>query len=333
MQAKLKDGTIVTIRDAQSSDYPAIAHLYALPTYASARTFTGADKFRIRFNEEKSFTREDLQHEYLTGRENDGMLLAEIDGRPIGMLAYGAKAIVDKPDGTTDPVPYIGQFSVEESWRGKGVGAILKNEFYARMKEAGFDKVTLDVFTENKNALRMYEEEGFQVVNAAYDFVDLRDLPSIETPGIKIKFAKAGDWETVRDLEAALNPLSPNDEHIYDDTGRHNMDEPAFKDAIANGNPIFIATKDDGTPVGYACMQKKIGNQENRLPKTLGDIYNLAAENAGTFKAIISAAGDFARNNGITSIRTYAVPGEQKAELLEDVGFRKFRQFMVDLRL
>lgn len=332
MQTKLKDGRILTIRDAQPSDYSAVAHLYALPTYASALKYTGADKFKSIFNEEKSFTPDDLR-EYLNGKQSDGILLAEVDGRPIGMLGYKAAAIIDKPDGTTEPLPYLSQFAVEESFRGQGIGTVLMDEYYARMRRQGFDKATLDVFTGNTKALHMYEEAGFEVVNAAYDFVDLRDMPSINVPGIKVDFARASDWETVRTLEATLNALSPDEEHIYDDTGRHTMDEAAFNRAMANGDRIFIARNEDGTPVGYACMEKKIGRQENRLPKTLGDIQKMAGQDGNVFKAILSAAGEFAKNNGITSIRTYAVPGDQKSEALETVGFRKFRQYMVDRNL
>ena len=55
----------------------------------------------------------------------------------------------------------IEEIGVDKSRRGEGAGALLMTFLKADAKEKGYEKIELDVWEFNKNALRFYESQGF----------------------------------------------------------------------------------------------------------------------------------------------------------------------------
>ncbi len=326
------------IRPANESDYDQIARIYALPTRASAGKFTGADQFKSVFNYKDGFTRKTLD-EYLNADPDDGILVAEVDGQMVGILTYLNDAIVDEADGTSKPAMYIGQLSVKNEFRGMGIGKALMNDFYARMEERGYETTTLDVFRSNEGARALYLRQGYKDVNSAYDLIldDPRHpvaLPS-SGPGIKLHFATAADWDKIQQLEAARPAPPPGEKVIYDDLGRREMDRATFENALAAGEPVLIAEDEQGKAVGYAHMEIVTHTPDthpNRLPKKLGEIFNVALDEKagkGVFDALVRGAADYAEGHGLKAVRLYAAPDTPRENWIEQgYGVKPFRSFM-----
>jgi mycothiol synthase len=93
--------------------------------------------------------------EYLPG----GLMLAlSPDGAPCGTLR------VERDD--EEGSGFIGTISVDREHRGKGLARALVRMALAFCRQAGFREAGLSVNAENRNALRLYESEGFSVVKA-----------------------------------------------------------------------------------------------------------------------------------------------------------------------
>lgn len=61
-----------------------------------------------------------------------------------------------------EPCGYIALLAVERSHEGKGVAQALIRKAEEWASEAGFDRISLDVFASNKRALAFYERAGFE---------------------------------------------------------------------------------------------------------------------------------------------------------------------------
>ncbi len=93
--------------------------------------------------------------EYLPG----GLMLAlSPDGAPCGTLR------VERDD--EEGSGFIGTLSVDKEHRGKGLARALVRIALAFCRQAGFREAGLSVNAGNRNALRLYESEGFSVVKA-----------------------------------------------------------------------------------------------------------------------------------------------------------------------
>ena len=121
-------------------------------------------------------------------------LIAEDCGIPIGMvLSY---AITDAPEGDANDLPapiapfvalekhsidtwYINALAKFPEHRGKGIGTRLLKAAEGSAVDSGFDVMSIQVYGENSEALRLYESQGYEL--AAKEPVRLHPAPPYYT--------------------------------------------------------------------------------------------------------------------------------------------------------
>jgi RimJ/RimL family protein N-acetyltransferase len=110
--------------------------------------------------------------------------LAQVEGPPLGVVEEFVHAAMDRGDiriVATDSVEVVGWcditahrwpglghvgelgMGVLKEYRGKGVGISLLNEALNQARQAGLEKVELEVFGSNHVAIKLYERAGFGV--------------------------------------------------------------------------------------------------------------------------------------------------------------------------
>ena len=82
------------------------------------------------------------------------VLVAEVDGRPVGYVWFTPKPDADKLGG-------IRMIGILKDWRGKGFAKILLDSAIASLSRLGATKVWLEVDTNNVAGVRAYESIGF----------------------------------------------------------------------------------------------------------------------------------------------------------------------------
>ena len=83
------------------------------------------------------------------------VLVAEVDGKPIGYVWFTPKPDADKLGG-------IRMIGILKDWRGKGFAKILLDSAIASLSRLGATKVWLEVDTNNVAGVRAYESIGFR---------------------------------------------------------------------------------------------------------------------------------------------------------------------------
>jgi ribosomal protein S18 acetylase RimI-like enzyme len=87
--------------------------------------------------------------------------VAEVEDRIIGfiLLNYGSQ-----PFETIYPCALVLELYVDPEYRRRGFGSRLLYEGIAHAKELGYEVIALNVLCKNKEALCLYEKEGFEQV-------------------------------------------------------------------------------------------------------------------------------------------------------------------------
>jgi ribosomal protein S18 acetylase RimI-like enzyme len=93
-------------------------------------------------------------------RDPDLFLVAELGGKIVGTVLGGF-------DGRRGLVYHL---AVDADYRQHGIGSLLMDEVEQRLKTKGCLKCYLMVTTENKNAMRFYEQRGWEWMNAIYTY-------------------------------------------------------------------------------------------------------------------------------------------------------------------
>lgn len=98
------------------------------------------------------------------GKPDDNCLIAEKDGRVVGMVF--TRLLNEKPRGYGNIDNSTPEFaiSVLKEYRNQGIGTALMNSMLQLLKEKGYLKASLAVQKDNY-ALKMYEAAGFQIIN------------------------------------------------------------------------------------------------------------------------------------------------------------------------
>lgn len=109
-------------------------------------------------------------------------MLAEQNGQPMGMvLSYAiTEAPTDDPDDLPAPIApfvaleklsvdtwFINALAVFAEWQNKGVGSGLLSAAEGSARDAGFNEMSIQVFSQNASALRLYERCGYVRVASA----------------------------------------------------------------------------------------------------------------------------------------------------------------------
>ncbi len=91
------------------------------------------------------------------------VFVAETDGRVLGYAFCIHKQFTDDNILTDIKTLYIDDLCVDEAARGKHIGRALYDYVLNYAKKAGCYNVTLNVWADNKSAMRFYEKIGLRV--------------------------------------------------------------------------------------------------------------------------------------------------------------------------
>jgi ribosomal protein S18 acetylase RimI-like enzyme len=88
------------------------------------------------------------------------------------VAASGSKTVGKINVLRTDVETYISGFCLFPDYRGQGYGTMMLTHTVEQLIVVGHKNIVLEVATENRNALALYERSGFQVTTA-YDYYRL----------------------------------------------------------------------------------------------------------------------------------------------------------------
>lgn len=144
----------VFIREAKPSDAEQIiAYVNRLSEEPVSDIVISPGEFTHTIPEE-----ENLLSEFASS-ENSIFLVAETEGKIVGLLNCRGRS--DRK--AIRHVVTLGM-SVDQDWRGQGIGSLLMSNVIAWAKEAGFIKrIELLVFERNVIAIHLYQKFGFEI--------------------------------------------------------------------------------------------------------------------------------------------------------------------------
>jgi ribosomal protein S18 acetylase RimI-like enzyme len=167
-------------RPARREDAPDVAELFAIAGYGIAEYLWSLQAHDGQSPIEVGIERAARDEGNLSWRNAS---LAERDGEAVGLLlgyvlpAPGATAPADlerlppvlrpfvalehRAAGTF----YINGLAVRPEHRGNGIGSKLLYKSRQRALEAGTARVTVEVFEQNEGALRLYQRQGFRILD------------------------------------------------------------------------------------------------------------------------------------------------------------------------
>lgn len=114
-----------------------------------------------------NFTATDQTVETTQRRVESGQTwVAEHDGRIVGTITFYVGAKEWQPRYYANPgVAFFGQFGVDPSARGMGIGAMLHQKVLDLAVEQGMKQLALDTSDQALNLIRLYESWGYKVVD------------------------------------------------------------------------------------------------------------------------------------------------------------------------
>lgn len=130
-----------------------------------------AERLPVLFLRDKAPTVDDERHfiREMATSPRSLLLVAEVDGDIVGMLDFHGYAEPQRS--------HAGELgmSTAKAWRGRGVGSALLKHLLAWTDAHGFRRVELRVFSNNPDAIRLYERFGFVVEGRQVDAVRVGD--------------------------------------------------------------------------------------------------------------------------------------------------------------
>jgi ribosomal protein S18 acetylase RimI-like enzyme len=114
----------------------------------------------------------------------EGIWIVEEDGRLVGCLG-----LTDEGDGEGR----LRWFVFEPALRGRGLGRRLLDELFAKAEREGYERITLETFSDLEAAAHLYRERGFELVwedtrprwgrsAVTYQRYELALVPAASTP-------------------------------------------------------------------------------------------------------------------------------------------------------
>ncbi len=123
--------------------------------------------FMIReFREEDVYEVFRISFESLTEKYSLELFMDIYQVWPSGFLVAELKDIVGFIAGAKyERGARILMLAVDKAYRGRGIGSALLNRFIMQCKKEGLSSVSLEVRTNNRNAIQFYANRGFQIIS------------------------------------------------------------------------------------------------------------------------------------------------------------------------
>lgn len=114
-------------------------------------------------------------------RERTAGWIDSLVERGLNLLAQCAGSVVGHIGVVpmSSPSPELVVF-VHPDWQGRGIGTELIKQAIAHVSAEGREAITLEVMSDNRNALAVYQNVGFDVVERTFNELEMRlplDLP------------------------------------------------------------------------------------------------------------------------------------------------------------
>jgi len=174
MEYKLKDGRVLLVREANENDAKEILEHMELVVSESDFLLSEPDEIDWDIEREKKIIK--MYRE----SKNDLFLVAEFDGKVVGMLNFRG--------GKRRRVKHKGEFgiSVRKKYWGLGIGSALLNTLILWAKKVGIKKIQLEVVDGNERAINLYLKYGFEIEG--------RKKRAVFKDGIYIDLIIMGRW-------------------------------------------------------------------------------------------------------------------------------------------
>jgi len=105
---------------------------------------------------------EEILSKYIKGRiysKNDAIFIAELNGKSVGHMIISIKK--SHPIFEMEKYGRINTVYIEEKFRDKHISSKLKDEAFKWFKKKNINRVSLNVFPDNKKAITAYKKWGF----------------------------------------------------------------------------------------------------------------------------------------------------------------------------
>lgn len=97
------------------------------------------------------------------------ILMAELDGRPVGYALGRIFEEAGTADNGTGRMGLFDELFLDDAARGYGIGQRLLDEIISWLKGRGINRVKLHAYSWNSNAKKLYEKNGFKEYAVSYE--------------------------------------------------------------------------------------------------------------------------------------------------------------------
>ena len=148
---RLKDGRDCLLRNGTPEDAKAVLENFLLTHGQTDFLLTYPDEVTLTLEQETDYLRKKAES------KDELEILAELEGRIVGTAG------IDRV-GKSDKVRHRAEFgiSIDSAYWSLGIGRALTRACIQCAREAGYAQLELDVVADNKNAVALYESEGFR---------------------------------------------------------------------------------------------------------------------------------------------------------------------------
>lgn len=151
IQIKDKLNRDVVLRSAQSSDSEALIEYLKVTTAETPFLIREPDEVTITLEQEMRFIESKIE------AERELMLIATIDGKHIGNCSLMSIAPYKRYAHRCEVA-----IALYKEYCGLGIGKAMMQTVLDAAKELGYEQAELEVISDNKNAIKMYESLGFE---------------------------------------------------------------------------------------------------------------------------------------------------------------------------
>jgi len=97
--------------------------------------------------------------------------LIETDGKPVGFVEVNIRNYAE--GSTSQRVPYVEGWYVDEAHRGKGLGKLLMEKVESWARENGYSEIASDAEIENRKSIAIHKRLGFMETDRIVCFLKI----------------------------------------------------------------------------------------------------------------------------------------------------------------